>query len=317
MSNTVSDNWRRRWMSHSQFLLAVSRYALTAAAMVWIGSYFVRYQTELLSAVTALDMRIVGGAAICVLIGLVPGAFAWQQVLARDLPTLTIPQGVLVYLRSAIGKYTPGGILAFAIQYRLLKSEGAEVVLLLRVFASTAIAACLAAALIAIPAMTILIGLGSHYWTGITILFIVAALLLSCRSKHWPWLSPQTCDRMGFPPPALFAKTIVLMIGAWIVTGSHLAVLGIHTGVESAFFISAYAFSAIAGIVFAVLPGAFGIRDGALLMILILRLDPVDAVMLALLSRTLIMVGDVIGTVISATVLSWGDPTTRIGRRHL
>lgn len=295
-------------------LLTVFRYVFTLVALVWIGSFFIQYQKELLDAIALLDMHIVAIAVVCVLVGLVPGAFAWQQLLARDLPSLPITRGILVYLRSGVGKYTPGGLLAFAIQYRLLKSEGAEVVLLLRVFAGMALAACLAAAMISLPASAGLLGLGSPYLVGMAVLIIIGAMLYCCRMKRWPWFSSIASGRLGVPPPVPFAKTVLFMTGAWILTGTHLAILGMQTGISPVFFISAYAFSAIAGIVFAVLPGAFGVRDGALVLVLLLRLDPTDAVMLAVLSRALIVAGDVIGTGASAIVLGWADPKFKIRR---
>lgn len=300
-------------MINAPRILTIVRSALTIAALIWIGDFFLRHRIELVGAIASLDMRVVGGAMVFVLIGLVPGALAWQWLLSRDLPTVPTARGILVYLRSGIGKYTPGGVLAFAIQHRLLESEGAGVALLVRVFAGTALAACLAASLVGLPAAAPLIGSGLSYWIVLVFFCVIGAMILTCRAGRWP-VFPDALDRIGVPPPLPFVTTTALMAGAWVVTGTHLAMLGVATEAGAVFLISAYAFSAIAGIVFAVLPGAFGVRDGVLLLILTTRLDPGDAMALALLSRAMIVAGDVIGAVVAALALGQAATESRVER---
>lgn len=301
-------------MPHARLILTIIRSALTFAALVWIGAFFARHWAELAAAAAEFDVRVAAGAMICVLIGLVPGALAWQRLLARDLPSVSITRGILVYLRSGIGKYTPGGVLAFAIQHRLLRSENARTVLLLRVFAGTALAACLAALIVGLPAAAALMGFETLLYGALPVGLVAGGMLaLACRAGRWPWFHGALV-RIGVPPPMPFTSTVFLMVGAWSLTGTHLAVLGFEAEAGPVFLISAYALSAIAGIVFAVLPGAFGVRDGVLLMILAARLDPADAVIFALLSRALIVAGDVIGTGGAALMLGRSAPETQIER---
>ncbi|MEM5583641.1 hypothetical protein WNZ15_14345 [Roseibium sp. AS2] len=289
-------------MLNARLALTVVRSALTLVALVWIAAFFNQHREKLVLALTEIDPGALGSAMLWVLVGLLPGALAWQRLLARELPGVPAARGVLVYLRSGIGKYTPGGVLAFAIQHRLLRAENAGSILLLRVFVGTALAACLAAALIGLPAVSALFGINVWVLGVPAVLATVAGLGLACRMRRWP-VVPRSLERIGVPAPVPFAATVAIMAGAWTLTGLHLAALGLHTGAGAVFLVSAYSFSAIAGIVFAVLPGAVGIRDGALLAILSLQLAPADALMLALLSRALIIAGDVIGTGAAALAL--------------
>lgn len=292
-------------MSLSRRLLFVLRLALTLAASVWIAMFFIGHRAEIADAAARFDASVVGVAMTCVLVGLVPGALAWARLLARELPGLPTTHAVLVYLRSGIGKYTPGGVLAFAIQHRLLEAQNARIVLLVRVFAGTALAACLAAALVGLPAAVALIGAERLVWIGAGGLVGIGIGVALRWPDRWPVFA-DALAHIGVPPPLPFATTTFLMAGAWILTGTHLAVLGADSGAGAAFLISAYACSAIVGIVFAVLPGALGIRDGVLLFVLASRLDPADAIIFALASRVLIVAGDVIGTAAAALLLTRG-----------
>ena len=294
--------------------VAAVRIALTVAATVWIVHFFLRHRQELEQAAAEMDGAVVVLAMVCVLTGLVPGAWAWHRLLAREVPTVSASRGILVYLRSGIGKYTPGGLLAFAIQHRLLEREGAGPGLLLRVFIGTALAACLAAALIGVPAAVGVVGEWA-WWLIIHGCDVGAAALgWAWQRGSWP-LCAGLLARIGVPAPGPFIATTAIMAAAWATTGTHLAVLGIATDASPLFLISAYAFSAIAGIVFAVLPGAFGVRDGVLLYILSVQLAPAEALVLALVSRALIVAGDAIGTAAAALALGWTVPEPSIERK--
>ncbi|WP_372424456.1 hypothetical protein [Salinarimonas chemoclinalis] len=288
-------------------LLHVVRWVLTIAAFAWIATFFAEHHVDIADAIAGFEAGTVALAMGCVLVGLVPGAFAWQRLLARDLPGVTARRGILVYLRSGIGKYTPGGVLAFAIQHRLLRGERAGMVLLVRVFVGTALAACLAAALVGLPAIAAMVEGVPDAWTAAAALAAFAGLGLACALGRWPIL-PDTLARIGVPPPVAFTAATAIMALAWTISGTHLAVLGAASDAGAVFLVSAYAFSAIAGIVFAVLPGAFGVRDGVLLAILAARLDPADALALALLSRAMVVAGDVIGTGAAAMLLGRAGP---------
>ena len=294
-----------RW----RHLLTLVRSSLTLLAIVWVASYFLEHRTAIHEAAAGVEVRTLPLALGVLLVGLLPGAWAWQRLLGLALPGVSRRRGMLVYLRSGIGKYTPGGALALAIQHRLLRDDGARTVLLLQVFVGNALAACLAAAILGLPAALALIEPRADVHHALTAVALVASsLMLFCYRGRWPLL-PGRLAGIGVPTPVAFTQTVVLMTGAWALSGLHLVVLGAGTNVGAPFLVSAYAFSAIAGIVFAALPGALGVRDGALLLILSTRLDPAEAATLALLSRTLVVAADVLGTAGAAWVLHRSNPS--------
>ncbi len=312
--DTEAPGFPRPTTNRVQRLLTLVRAGLTLIAFVWIATYFIEHRTAIYSAAARYNIETILAALGVVLLGLLPGAWAWQRLLVLRLPSVSAIRGSLIYLRSGIGKYTPGGALAFAIQHRLLQKEGSRPLMLLQVFVGAALAACLAAALLGLPAVHALFGVDVVFWGGLGVTLAVGLVLAhACRLGHW-FILPVLCARIGMPPPGPFVQIVLLMLGAWTLTGLHLVILGVGTEADPVFLISAYAFSAIAGIVFAVLPGAFGVRDGALLIILAARLEPADAMMIALLSRTLVVVGDVIGAGLATLAMRPASPLRSIER---
>ncbi|MEL6683464.1 MAG: hypothetical protein AAFQ09_12620 [Pseudomonadota bacterium] len=279
------------------------RTGLTIAALVWIASYFVSNRTAIFEGLSAFRTETIAAAMAIVLIGLVPGAWAWQQLLARKIPVVGTARGIRVYLRSSMGKYTPGGALAFAIQHRHLSEQGVSLGDIVRVFVGTALAACLAAGLLGLPAMFALLGIAPNaLWIGCATIVAVTTVSALLWYGRWPLVEPLL-SQFGIPDPRTFFVTTTIMTIAWSVTAIHLAILGANTDASFAFLISAYALSAIVGIVFAILPGAFGVRDGALVIILATTVPMQDALVLALLSRSMIVAGDVLGTLIGAVLM--------------
>lgn len=283
-------------------LLVFSRFSLTVLAIYWIADFFNKNWSGFVQSTVNIDWHTLGFAMCLVLVGLVPGAWAWQRLLVRELTGVSTFRGILIYLRSGIGKYTPGGALTFAIQYRMLQKEGAKTLLLLKVFVGTALAACLAALLLGLFSAEILLNLNPLVLTVPVALLSSILLGLACQWKEWP-LFFRHLDSLGVPPPVVFSSTVIIMLFAWILTGLHLPILGWHTDASVVFLVSAYAFSAIAGIIFSVLPGAFGVRDGALLIVLTAKIEPADAMMIAIQSRVLVVAGDVVGSLVAALYL--------------
>lgn len=304
--------------SRLKALLTLVRWALNTAALVCIGLYFFGHRAAISQAAVEFETPTILAAMTTILIGLLPGAWAWQRLCARRLPGVTALHGILVYLRSAIGKYTPGGILTFVIQQRLLSGQGSSPAMLIQTFVATALAACLSAGLLGLPAA---LALGESWiekrWIVLVSLLVVLLvgliLALAYRARRRPVLT-RLWTKIGLPSPRPFVGATLLLAGATAMTGIHLPVLGAHTGGGTLFLVSAYALSTIFGLVFAVLPGAVGVRDGALLLILATQLQPADAAMLALLSRALIVAGDVIGAALSALIAGLTRPMPHLER---
>lgn len=285
----------------SSIFLTLLRLGLTLIALFWIIQFAVSNWTGMVDSFDRIDAKTLLIASVFAVVGLVPGAWAWQQLMSGHIPDLTAYGGVLIYLRSGIGKYTPGGALAFAIQHKTLADERATPLRLIRVFAGIAVAACLAAVLIGLPALAAL----THQPVQLALaigLFSIVGLVWVSHQQNW-FFASKLADWVGVPPPRPFTLATGTMACAWTLTGMHLIALGQDLGADPIFLISAFALSAIVGVVFAILPGAFGVRDGALAAILSTQLAPADALALALLSRALIIGADLLGTVIAAMLL--------------
>ena len=297
-----------------QKLLFMLRLGLTLASIFWIGIFFHENRDGIAASFDRLDFASILFALIIVLAGLVPGAWAWARMVTEKIPSVDTYTGILTYLRSGVGKYTPGGALAFVIQHKILKSKGVTVIGLVCIFAGNALAACVAASLLAAPLLLIASGASNPLWWSLGLGVAVHLILwVLSRKDTWP-IADGVLRRIGLPSPKLFLETSAIMLCAWILTGTHLIPLSHAMGADPILLISAYAFSAIAGVLFAILPGAFGLRDGALLAVLSLQLPAPDAIAIAVLSRTLIVFGDIAGSVVAAWALRFSPASDLKGQ---
>lgn len=294
-----------------KMLLKVVVLALNLVALVGIGLYFFRHRAAILRTAAEFDPATVVLAMATIIVGLVPGAWAWQILCSRRLSGVGMLHGILVYLRSAVGKYTPGGVLTFVVQQQWLGRHGSTPGVLVQIFAATAVAGCLAGGIVGLPAVLAVaefVSVANRTWIVVGVALAVLCLILAYRARRRPAFA-AVLARIGLPSPVALAQATLLLGGAVALTGSHLAVLGAGMGGDLVFLLSAYALSTIVGLVFAVLPGGIGVRDGALLLILATQLAPAEATMLAILSRAMIIAGDLIGAAMAGLALRLSSPS--------
>ena len=248
-----------------------------------------------------------------VLVGLLASALVWRALLA-DLGTPLRARAALhVFFLGQLGKYVPGSVFAIAAQMELGRNHGAprsRVGTASLLFMGVLVAAGLLTAALVLP-FTSPEALDDHAWVlgvlpvGLALLAppvltrLVAVLLRVLRRD--PLDRPLTARGVG----AALGWALVM----WAAYGLHLWLLVRASDVEPGpdlllLSTGAYALAWTAGFLFVVAPAGAGVREVALIAALAPVLDRAGALAVAVLSRVLMTVGDLVWGGVGAALTS-------------
>ena len=259
-------------------------------------------------------LRSIGaGAAVAsglaVLAGLLASALVWRALLA-DLGTLLPLRAALqVFFVGQLGKYVPGSVFAVAAQMELGRAHGASrsrVGTASLLFMGVLVAAGLLSAAVALP-LTSPAALRSYAWVllvlpvGLVLLAppvltrLVGALLRVLRRD--PLERPLSLRGV--------ATALGWGLAMWAAYGVHLWLLvrTLDTGTGTSVLllsVGAYALAWTAGFLFVVAPAGAGVREVALVAALAPVLDRAGALAVAVLSRVLMTLGDLVWAALAA-----------------
>lgn len=287
-------------MKSRQKLIAGAFFVVALALLVWA---VVTRREEFLAALTELDTVSVVGALLLACAALVAQMLSWRALLAGtgQVP----PMGVCarIYFHGQLGKYVPGSVWTVVAQaelgktYRVSRTRSAVVALgalaVLIVTGGTAAALGLA---IGSP------GSLSQYWWAIAVVPI-GAIGLSPPVFNWAVSRLLRILRRG--DTAVAVNTRGLMVSAlwatamWVLFGLHTAVLvwSVHADdpMRSAVLsFGAFALAWVVGFLVVFAPAGTGPREAALVLALSPVLGSGDALMVALVSRVLMVAADAI-----------------------
>ena len=243
------------------------------------------------------------GSLLAVLVGLLASAMVWRALLADLGTSLALRPALHVFFLGQLGKYVPGSVFAIAAQMELGRSQGAprsRVGTASLLFMGVLVAAGLLAAAVALP-LTSPDALRDYAWVllvlplGLAVLHppvltrLVGALLKVLRRE--PLERPLS--RRGV------ASALGWALVMWAAYGVHLWLLvrpQETTGRADLLLLSlgAYALAWTAGFLFVVAPAGVGVREVALVAALAPVLDEAAALAVAVLSRVLMTLGDLL-----------------------
>lgn len=288
----VKPSARRRWVRYGLGLLAV-------ALLVW---GVVAQRDELAEAVRDFTVSTVVVAAGVVLAGLIASMLSWRSVLAGLGSRLPIRVAARVYFLAQLGKYIPGSVWPMLAQVELSSDYGVP-----RVRSGVASIAALVVGLV-VGTVVGVIGLASAtsagLWTYLWVLIVVPiGVILLCppvlqrliafalRVARKPQLD-QPIDTRPLLASAAWSLLMWMLFGvqAWLLARD----LGATGPALFALCCGAYAISWIVGFLVVFAPAGAGPREAALVVTLATVLPRPDALALALVSRGLMLVGDVI-----------------------
>ena len=249
------------------------------------------------------------GSFAAVLLGLLASALVWRALLA-DLGTrLPLRPATHVFFLGQLGKYVPGSVFAIAAQMELGRSHGAprsRVGTASLLFLGVLVSAGLLTAAVALP-LTSPGALDRYAWVlallpvGLVLLAppvlsrLVAVVLRLLRRD--PLERPLTWRGTG----AALGWALLM----WAAYGLHLLLLVRTQDVAPgpglvALSTGAYALAWTAGFLVVVAPAGAGVREAALVLALSPVLDRAPALALAVLSRVLMTLGDLVWGAVGA-----------------
>jgi len=249
---------------------------------------------------SALDLALSGGF---VLVGLVAQMLSWRSLFAGSevgVPPIRIA-GRIYYL-GQLGKYLPGSVWAVVAQAELGKDHRVP-----RARSAT----------IALSALVVLVVVGG----AVSAAGLAAGSTSSLRTYWWALLSvpvgitllsPPVFNRLialalrlakrDGPAPAITGAAVmrssVWALVMWLAFGAHAwflaSGLGARGAADAATVTGAFALAWVVGFLVVIAPAGAGPREAALVLALAPVLDTADAIVVALISRVLMIIGDAI-----------------------
>ena len=264
---------------------------------------------EALAAARDVGVASALGSLAAVLVGLLASAMVWRALLA-DLGTpLGLRPALHVFFLGQLGKYVPGQVFAIAAQMELGRSHGAprsRVGTASLLFMGVLVAAGLLTAAAALP-LTSPDALRDYAWVLLVLPLVLAvlhppvltrlvALLLKVLRRD-PLERPLSRRGVG--------AALGWALAMWAAYGVHLWLLvrpQDTSGRADLLLLSlgAYALAWTAGFLFVIAPAGAGIRELALIAALAPVLDEAAALAVAVLSRVLMTVGDLVWGAVGA-----------------
>ncbi|MCW2681761.1 MAG: hypothetical protein JWM62_3162 [Frankiales bacterium] len=258
---------------------------------------------EALAAARDVGWTAAAGSLAAVLVGLLASAMVWRALLA-DLGTpLAARPALHVFFLGQLGKYVPGQVFAIAAQMELGRSQGAprsRVGTASLLFMGVLVAAGLLTAAVALP-LTSPDALRDHAW----VLLLLPVVLVALHPPVLTRLVALMLRVLRRDPleRALSRRGVAAALGwalaMWVAYGVHLWLLVRPQDTQGRadlllLSLGAYALAWTAGFLFVVAPAGAGVRELALIAALAPVLDQAAALAVAVLSRVLMTLGDLL-----------------------
>jgi hypothetical protein len=288
-----------RTLARIVFIVVALAFAAVAMASEW---------HDLGSRVAELPAGLVLAAAACTLAASAASFFAWRSMLAGLGAPLEPSVAMPVFFIGQLGKYLPGSVWAFVAQMELghaakvrrERTAAAGVVVLL-----VSLATALVLSLLVVPA---LLHSGPAY---LAVVALVVPVVLVLHPDRLDRLLAAALRRLRRPPldHSLDGRTILQVAWLALVNNALLGMavwfLAVHYGEGGELLplaLGGYSLAAAVGLIAVPLPAGAGAREAALVLILAPAVDDGAALLVAIVSRLLMIGTDLLGAGLAAGV---------------
>ena len=283
----------RRWL-RAGLLVTVVGLAVWGLASQW---------TQVQEALDQLDGWDVAGSGVCVLAGLGCMMLAWRTLLADLGSELTVPAATRVLFLGQLGKYVPGAVWAVAAQVELARDYDVprrrSVTASLTGMATTLVAGLVVAGL-TLPLTSS--GAAREYWWVLAITPLAIACLHPRVIKFFLDLALRMARRerlekaislagMGRALSWTFLGWGFYGLHAWLLISQFARGSGPHV---LALSFGAYALAWTVGFLVIFFPSGIGPREAALIAVLSPVMPAASALVVALASRMVMTIGDLL-----------------------
>lgn len=277
------------------------RAAFLLVALVLLVLTVVRERVALAAAVDRLAWPDLLASALLVLVGLGAQMLSWRALfVGSEVGVLPLPVAGRIYYLGQLGKYVPGSVWAVVAQAELGRDH--------RVTRARSAVVALGALVVLVVVGTVVgvAGLASGssgslraYWWVLLAVPVGVALLWPPVFARIVQLAFRLARRSG-EVPAVAPRGLLRSSGwalvMWLAFGAHAVVLVRGLGQDApgavATAVGAFALAWVVGFVVVIAPAGAGPREAALVLALAPVLSTADALVVALVSRVLMVLGD-------------------------
>ncbi|MBO1750943.1 flippase-like domain-containing protein [Actinotalea sp. BY-33] len=309
----------RRWPRLRRYLRP---FALAVVA-VFATLYLIDEWDEISAGLGRLDLGAVGAAFALVLLGLAFTTMTWRAALGGLGSPLSVITASRIFLLGELGKYVPGGVWPVVAQSVLSRDHGvrrtrAILAGMVRWVVSVVMGVVVAMVTLAFSSPE---ALHAYWW--LTILAAGGVVSLVPAVFNWWFPAALTLVRRGDSIEPISARAMLeaclWTTAMWLAFGLHLWFLARSLGAPAEGLLllttGGYALAWVVGFVIVVLPAGAGAREAALVLVLATALSREDALVLALVSRFLMLLAD--GTsaglaVMVARLGGWGHTVAQV-----
>jgi glycosyltransferase 2 family protein len=273
-------------------------FALALALLVW--SVLGRRE-ELAEALTRLDAGTVALSLVLACAGLVAQMLSWRSLLAATGTPPPLGAAARIYYHGQLGKYVPGSVWAVVAQAELGRAHRVSRA------RSAVVALAALAVLLVVGGAVAVVGLAaaspgslSTYWWAVAVVPLGVIGLLPPVFNRLVALALRLLrrgdDTVRVAGPGL-ARSAAWALLMWALFGAHAAVLVAalapgDPGRAALLGTGAFALAWVVGFLVVIAPAGTGPREAALVLALAPLLSSADALLVALVSRVLMVVGD-------------------------
>lgn len=255
------------------------------------------------SALARTGIAAAAGSLLAVLVGLFASAMVWRALLADLGSPLPVRTALHVFFLGQLGKYLPGSVFAVAAQMELGRTQGlprSRVGAASLMFMGVLVATGLLVAAAALP-FTSPAALRRYFWVlavlPVGLLCLAPAVLTRVVSTGLRMLRRDPLDR-----PLSWAgvgTSVAWALAMWAAYGVHLLLLlrpqhPSGTAGLALLSLGGYALAWTVGFLLLVAPAGAGLRELVLVLVLAPALDSTPATAVAIVSRGVMTLGDLL-----------------------
>jgi uncharacterized membrane protein YbhN (UPF0104 family) len=287
--------WRR-------ILLATARIVFTVAVLGGVTYTTVKQWPEVRETLTSLAWQSVLLSLFMVLLGLAAQTMAWRATLADIGHRIPIRSAGQIYLIGLLGKYLPGSVWTFVMQMELGRRAGvprARAFLASMVSLALSTTAALALGVFGLPVL-----LQLDAWITALVIVLAPVSLLCAHPRVLTWLVQRFLKLVRRSPlhePITWrgiGAVVTWSAVAWVCFGLHLWLLAnaqSAPGVSGVFrCVGAFAMGLTVGMLAFLSPSGLGVREAVITAALLPYVSPGTALGMALASRMIFTVADLI-----------------------
>lgn len=283
-------------------VLTIVKIVVGVAAVALLVAGVASQWDEVTAALARLDAPTTAVAVVATLVALVANMFSWRAVMqALGLHT-TRRAAASIFFVGQLGKYLPGGVWSIAAQAELGRAHGLARGPSAVAALTSMVIGIVGAAVVGVLGLVLSSpdGLRQYWWLAVLALVGLVSLAPPVLGRlvglAWRLLRRPTVEVR--PTWAGIGRSLAWSVGMWVAYGVQATVVLQAFGATSRLLwvtaTAAYATAWLVGFLVLVAPAGLGAREGVLLVLLAGVTTTGGALGLAVLSRALMTLGDVL-----------------------